>query len=87
MSNTIQNVEIVFATVLRVPKEQRSESLYYYDIRHDDDCQGIPCELANYILVNHLCTIATKQELKIGAHGYILSEEEQNAVENALYKS
>lgn len=83
---TIQNAEIVFATTLRVPKDERDQNLHYYDVRHDDDGKGIPCEVANYVFINHLCTIATKKELQISEHGYILSQEEQYAVEDALYQ-
>jgi len=83
---TIQHAEIVLATTLRVPKDQRDQNLHYYDVRSDDDGQGIPCEVANFVFINHLCTIATNTELQIGEHGYILSKEEQYAIEDALYQ-
>ena len=87
MKNLIQNAEIVIATCLRVPTSEREENLFYYDVRSDDECQGIPCEVSNFVMVNHLATIATNKELYIAPEGYFLSEEEQRTVENALYGS
>lgn len=85
MNALFQNTEILFGSSLRVPKSERDDNLFYYEIRHDDECQGIPCELADFIFVNHLGTIATSKPLNIGKYGYILSDEEQFAVENVLY--
>jgi hypothetical protein len=87
LKNRIQNIEIVFGTTLRVPFVERNNKWYYYDVRHDDECQGIPCELNNIVFFNHLATIATTKPLQIGRFGYELSEIEQTSIINALYRS
>ncbi|MBO0588183.1 MULTISPECIES: LPD28 domain-containing protein [unclassified Sporosarcina] len=85
MKNSIQNVEIVFSTSLRIPTSERDENLFYYEIRHDDECQDSPCEIANFVFVNHLATIATSKPLHIDEFGFVLSDDEKWDVENVLY--
>lgn len=47
----------------RIIRETLPLGMYAYDIRHDDESQGIACEIANKILVNYLGTILTKEPL------------------------
>lgn len=32
-------------TNFRIKRDTVPDSLYVYDVRHDDDCRGIPCEI------------------------------------------
>ena len=47
-------------TCLRVNRGSIPEGLFCYDIRYDDDCQGIAGEIAPFVMVNHWGTIITK---------------------------
>lgn len=85
--NLLRGIEIVGATSLRVPKEERDPNLYYYDVRHDDDCIGIPSEVSKFVMVNHLGTIITKGELPLtdfGGSCLELTEEEEDIVAAAF---
>ena len=33
-------------TSIRIKRDTISDGLYAYDVRHDDECRGIPCEIA-----------------------------------------
>ena len=37
------------------------EGLYVYDVRHDDECLGIPCQVKPFVLVNHWGTIISRK--------------------------
>ena len=66
-------------TCLRIDPETVPEGIFKYDVRHDDDCQGIPCELARYVMVNHWGTVLTNKEIDLGEDGFIpLNEEDFN---------
>ena len=59
----------------RIDKSTVPEGLYIYSVRHDDDSQGDPVQLANWILVNHWGDIISKEpfeleENKIGTNAY-----------------
>ena len=32
-------------TSIRIKRDTVPEGLYAYDVRHDDECRGIPCEI------------------------------------------
>lgn len=36
----------------RIKRKTVPEGWHLYEVRHDDECQGIPCEIAKGILVN-----------------------------------
>lgn len=36
----------------RIKRDTVPDGWYLYEVRHDDECQGIPCEIAKGILVN-----------------------------------
>lgn len=40
-------------TNFRIKRDTVPDGLYAYDVRHDDDCRGIPCEIAPFIMINH----------------------------------
>ena len=44
-------------TCARIDRSTVPEGLYAYDIRHDDEGQGEPCEIKPHVLVNHWGTI------------------------------
>ena len=37
-------------TSVRIKRDSVPAGLYAYDVRHDDDCRGIPCEIAPFII-------------------------------------
>lgn len=61
---------------LRVDRKTVPEGLYAYDIRHDDDCQGIACEIARFIMVNHWGTVLMLEPLDLGDKGFLLMTED-----------
>lgn len=66
-----------FFTNERIQRDSVPEGLYQYEVRHDDCCQGIPCEAAKGILVNFWGTLLTLSELPVvGKNGYQYIEEE-----------
>lgn len=52
-------------TDLRCDRETLPEGMYMYEIRHDDDCQGIPCEIAKHIMVNHWGTVISNRPVNL----------------------
>lgn len=48
---------------LRISKESVPEGWYCYEVRHDDECLGIPCEIARGILVNFWGTVISSVPL------------------------
>lgn len=72
---TLLGKEVLF-TCLRVDRSTVPEGMYAYDVRHDDDCQGIPVEIQKFVLVNHWGTVITKEPLDLGEYGYLYLEED-----------
>ena len=35
-------------TSIRIKRDTIPDGLYAYDVRHDDECRGIPCEIAPF---------------------------------------
>ena len=35
-------------TSIRIRRDTVPDGLYAYDVRHDDECRGIPCEIAPF---------------------------------------
>ena len=67
----------VLFTNARINRDSVPKGLYCYDIRHDDECQGIACEIKKFVLVNHWGTILSKEEIPIkGNMTQYLSEDE-----------
>lgn len=63
-------------TCLRIDPATVPAGVYKYDIRHDDDCQGIACEIARFILVNHWGSVLTLKPIELGNEGYRLMNED-----------
>ena len=39
-------------TSIRIRRDTIPDGLYAYDVRHDDECRGIPCEIAPFVMAN-----------------------------------
>ena len=70
---TIFNEPALF-TPLRIDPSTIPVGVYKYEIRHDDECQGIACEVARRIMVNHWGSILTLRPLDLGDEGRIYME-------------
>ena len=40
-------------TSIRIRRDTIPDGLYAYDVRHDDECRGIPCEISGIIAGKH----------------------------------
>ena len=81
----IQGTTIVSASCTRIPKEERDKTLYYYDVRHDDNCKGEAVMLRPFVMVNHWGTIVTEQPLNFfGDNCIYLSKNEGETINMAL---
>lgn len=63
-------------TCLRIDPKTVPNGVYKYDIRHDDECQGIACEIARSVFVNHWGSVLTLKPIDLGVDGYRLMDEE-----------
>lgn len=52
-------------TCARVDRDTVPEGLYMYEVRHDDDQQGDPVQIANWIMVNHWGTLITNKSIRL----------------------
>lgn len=52
-------------TCLRVDRETVPKGLYMYEVRHDDDQQGDPVQIGNWIMVNHWGTIISNKPIRL----------------------
>lgn len=68
----------VLFTSERIRDSDLPKGFYKYEVRHDDECQGIMCEIAKRIFVNHWGTILSKEEIDLGSDGYLLIDEEKD---------
>ena len=64
----------------RIKRDTVPDGWYLYEVRHDDECQGIPCEIAKGILVNFWGSLLMCDELsEVEKEGFLcISEEEWN---------
>ena len=72
---TVLNHPMIF-TCLRIDRSTVPEWLYMYEVRHDDDCQGDPVQIANWIMVNHWGTLISNKPIRL----------EPSANENNAYR-
>lgn len=56
-------------TGIRIRRDTVPDGLYAYDVRHDDECRGIPCEIAPFVMVNHWGTIILAEPLDLPDDG------------------
>ena len=54
----------------RLNRQSIPEGLFCYDIRHDDGCRGIACEVKPFVGVNHWGTILSKKEIPLKDGSY-----------------
>lgn len=54
-------------TCLRVDRDTVPQGMYMYEVRHDDDQQGEPVQIANWIMVNHWGTLISNRPHSLGA--------------------
>ena len=71
------NKEVLYAD-LRVNNLHLPDNIYRYELRHDDKCQGILCEIAHRILVNFQGTILSDKKINLGKQGYRLIDEDKD---------
>ena len=67
-------------TSIRIRRDTIPDGLYAYDVRHDDECRGIPCEIAPFVMVNHWGTIILAEPLELpdGGRRYIDEDTDWN---------
>lgn len=53
---TVFGKPMLFAC-LRIDRDTVPKGMYMYEVRHDDDQQGDPVQMANWIMVNHWGTL------------------------------
>lgn len=52
-------------TCLRCDRDTLPAGMYMYEIRHDDDGRGDPCEIADWIMVNHWGTVISNRPVNL----------------------
>ena len=74
-----------FFTNERIQRDSVPEGIYQYEVRHDDCCQGIPCEVAKGVLVNFWGTLLMTEELlEVDKYGYWYISEDDWCEENVV---
>lgn len=48
-------------TELRIDRDSIPDGCHMYEVRHDDNCQGNPVQIARWVMVNHLGTLLVKE--------------------------
>lgn len=64
---TVFDQPMIF-TCLRIDRETVPKGVYLYEVQHDSNCQGIPVQIAEYILVNHWGTLLTSRPIRLNTH-------------------
>lgn len=70
--------KLVLFTPVRIKDEDLPKGIYKYEVRHDDEGQGIMCELSTRILVNHWGTILSNKPIQLDYDGYRYIDEEKD---------
>ena len=89
MKETFEDVTVLGHPMLfvcaRVERDTVPAGLYMYEVRHDDDCQGDPVQIANWIMVNHWGTLISNKQVRLepskngnNAYRYINPENDWN---------
>lgn len=63
-------------TCLHLDRNTIPAELFAYDIRHDDDGEGIAATIEKIVNVNHMGTVVAFEPVDLGANGYILLDDE-----------
>ena len=62
----------------RIKGDTVPDGWYLYEVRHDDECQGIPCEIDKGILVNFWGSLLMHDELpEVEKEGSLYISEEE----------
>lgn len=66
---TFENVTVfghpMIYTCSRCDRNTLPKGLFFYEVRHDDEGRGDPCEIAEHILVNHLGTLISDRPVRL----------------------
>ncbi|WP_072526020.1 LPD28 domain-containing protein [Clostridium sp. Marseille-P3244] len=74
---TIRGYKALF-TNERIKRDTVPDGWYLYEVRHDDECQGIPCEIAKGILVNFWGSLLMHDKLpEVEKEGFLCISEEE----------
>lgn len=68
----------VLFTPTRIPLNLLPSNIHRYEVRHDDEGQGIMCELAKKILVNHWGTVLSKKPIPLDKFGCRIIDEDKD---------
>lgn len=60
--------EKMLFTCNRIERNTVPPGLHVWEVRHDDECMGIPCQIADWIWVNHWGTLISKKNIKLNKH-------------------
>ncbi len=63
-------------TNMRIDRNTLPDGLYAYDLR--DECDGEPCELKSFVLVNHWGTVVVKETVEGADSGVELTPDDCN---------
>lgn len=63
---TVCGLPMLFSN-MRIRTDTVPAGLHKYEVRHDDECQGIPCEVADWILVNFWGTLLSSEPIKLNS--------------------
>lgn len=61
---TVLGKEMLF-TDLRVDRATVPKGMYMYEVRHADEDWGDPCQIGEWIMVNHFGTLITNEPLEL----------------------
>lgn len=68
----------VLFTPGRISNENIPKNMYLYEVRSDDEGEGIMCELAQRIMINHWGTILSNKPIPLGRDGYREIDEDKD---------
>ena len=60
----------VLFTQSRINNNDLPKGIYKYELRHDDECQGIIVEISTSVLVNYWGTIISNKPIPLDKDGY-----------------
>ena len=77
-------------TDYRVNRDTIPEGYFMYEIRHDDDCQGDPVQIAKWVIVNFWGTLLVKEPFNLEPspmtnNAYLNIDQEEDWSYTALY--
>ena len=85
---TFENVTVfdhpMLFTCLRCDRSTLPKGMYLYEVQHNNDGTGEPCEIAERILVNHLgtlitnCPIELEQPIEVWKPFRLMTEDDWN---------